>query len=207
MAPEVVNTTVGDATITFPTVTTAGITHEIPIDTSLFPALPIGTLTGLAYDIATTSIFTGSPTVCFNFPAFSMLQFTNLRVMHFENGGWVNVTAASNTFPTLCTVPVTSFSPFTVAIVAPSAASVSVGGQVLTADGRGISKARISLGDSNGNVRTALTNAFGYYRFDEVTAGETYIATVQSKRYQFSNPTQVVTVLDELSNVDFTASP
>ena len=118
-----------------------------------------------------------------------------------------NRTAVSNAFPALCTNPVTSFSPFTVAIVAPSAASVSVGGQVLTADGRGISKVRVSLTDPDGSVRTALTNPFGYYRFDEVQAGETYIVSVQSKRYQFSNPTQVVTVLDELSNVDFTASP
>ncbi len=102
-SPEVVNTTVGDATIIFPTVTTAGTTQQIPLLAAGLPLLPLGTHTGLLYDLATTAIFTGSPTVCFNLPPFSAAQFTNLRVMHLVSGNWVNVTAAANMFPVLCT--------------------------------------------------------------------------------------------------------
>lgn len=113
-SPQVVNTTIGDATVTFPTVTTAGTTQQIPLNTALFPALPMGTHTGLAYDIATSAVFTGNPTVCFNVPSFTPAQFTNLRVFHFEAGAWINRTATSNTFPTLCTQGLTSLSPFAI---------------------------------------------------------------------------------------------
>ncbi|MGH9949215.1 MAG: LamG domain-containing protein, partial [Pyrinomonadaceae bacterium] len=206
-SPEVVNTTIGDATITFPTVTTAGTTQQIPLATILFPALPFGTHTGLAYDMATTSVFTGNASVCFNLPAFTTTQFANLRVMHFEAGNWVNVTAAANIFPNLCTTGLTSLSPFAIAQLGPTAASVSVSGRVNTAAGRGISKAIVLLEDSNGNARSALTSTFGYYRFENVEAGETYILNVRSKRYQFADPTRVISVFDNLTDVDFTASP
>ncbi|HEX8367991.1 MAG TPA: right-handed parallel beta-helix repeat-containing protein [Pyrinomonadaceae bacterium] len=90
---------------------------------------------------------------------------------------------------------------------APTAASVSVGGRVLTADGRGIYKARISLTDATGETRTALTNPLGSFRFGNVPAGQTYIITTQHKSYRFVSPTQVLSVSEELSDVDFTASP
>lgn len=90
---------------------------------------------------------------------------------------------------------------------APTAASVSVGGRVLAADGRGIYKARISLSDATGNTRTALTNSLGYFRFSNVQAGQIYIITTQHKGYRFVSPTQVLSVSEELSDVDFTASP
>ena len=86
-----------------------------------------------------------------------------------------------------------------------TAANVSIGGRVLTAQGRGISNARISVTDERGKTRTVLSNPFGYYRFEELSAGQTYILQVQSKRYQFANPTQIISVNEELSNVNFTA--
>ncbi len=62
-----------DATVTFPTVTTAGITNQIPLNLSTLPSLPIGsTTTGLTYDIATNATFTGSPQVCFNLPRLQL---------------------------------------------------------------------------------------------------------------------------------------
>lgn len=90
---------------------------------------------------------------------------------------------------------------------APTAASVSVGGRVLTADGRGIYKAYISLSDATGGTRTALTNSLGYFRFSNVQAGQIYIITTQHKSYRFVSPTQVLSVSEEISDVDFTASP
>jgi hypothetical protein len=90
---------------------------------------------------------------------------------------------------------------------APSAANVSVGGRVMTADGAGISKTWVSMDDGAGNTRTALTNSFGYYTFDEVPAGRTYVISISNKRYQFENPTRILTVDDTLNDINFTALP
>ena len=84
-ASEAVSTIIGDATVTFPNVATAGTTQVIPLDKNLFPALPSGTHTGLIYDAATSAAFTGSPTVCFNLPAFTAAQFAGLQIVHLEN--------------------------------------------------------------------------------------------------------------------------
>jgi hypothetical protein len=46
-----------------------------------------------------------------------------------------------------------------------------------------------------------MTNAFGYYRFDDVMAGETYVFDVQSKRYVF--PTQVLFVAEGHADLNF----
>jgi len=51
----------------------------------------------------------------------------------------------------------------------------------------------------------ARTSSFGYYRFDDVLAGETYIVSVTSKRYSFAP--QVVSVFEELTDLDFTPEP
>jgi len=85
----------------------------------------------------------------------------------------------------------------------PTAASVSVGGRVFTPDGRGLRNARVILTDASGNSRNTLSSSFGYYRFDEVEAGQTYIIQVISKQYQFQP--QIVTVFDDLDNLNFAA--
>lgn len=89
----------------------------------------------------------------------------------------------------------------------PTAAMVALSGRVLTAKTRGISKARVTLTDANGEARSILTNPFGNFRFDDVEAGQTYIISVKSKRYQFANETQVVFVSDEITGLDFNALP
>ncbi len=94
-----------------------------------------------------------------------------------------------------------------VEVQAPTAATVSVGGRVMTASGRGITNVRISLTDSEGNVRTATTTTFGYYHFEDVAAGETYVINARGKRYSFSQPLQVLSVSDETTNVNFIAYP
>jgi len=87
----------------------------------------------------------------------------------------------------------------------PTAASVTVGGRVVTFGGRGIRRAVVSLMDEFGNTRAAYTNSFGYFSFHDVKAGETYIISISSKGYSFS--TQVVTVNEELRELNFTALP
>ncbi len=87
----------------------------------------------------------------------------------------------------------------------PTAALVSVGGRVSAADGRGVSNCFVHLTDSNGNVRTVRTSSFGYYRFDDIEAGETYVISVISKRFSFAS--QVVQVNDNIADLDFIAAP
>lgn len=102
--------------------------------------------------------------------------------------GGMNTSAATG-----CTPPV-------------SAAGVSVGGRVTTASGSGISKVRVTLSSASGVTISALTNAFGYYSFEDVTAGQTYVISVSSKGYQFDNPVRVVNVEDTISGMDFVAN-
>jgi hypothetical protein len=92
-----------------------------------------------------------------------------------------------------------------VAVAGPTAANVTVGGRVLTADGRGIRNARVILTAPNGETRFAQTGVSGFYRFTDVAVGQTYILTVTSKRFVFANPTRAVVVTDEIVNFDFVA--
>ena len=89
---------------------------------------------------------------------------------------------------------------FTNTQLGPSAAAVSIGGRVLTPDGAGISKAAVTLTYPDGTSRTAFSSSFGYYRFDEVESGETYVISVGSKRYQFN--VRIITASDDLFDLD-----
>jgi len=86
-----------------------------------------------------------------------------------------------------------------------TAAAVSVSGRVMTASGRGIVNVRLTLTDSSGQIRTATTTSFGYYRFDDVRAGETYILSAVGKRYTFSQPAQVLNINEDTEAVNFIA--
>jgi len=88
--------------------------------------------------------------------------------------------------------------------LAPTAATVSVSGRVTNANGTGVSRATVTITSSEGILRSALTNSFGYYRFDDVQVGQNHILQVSSKRYQFQP--QVIFVTEDMENVNFTAS-
>ena len=85
----------------------------------------------------------------------------------------------------------------------PTASAVWVSGRVFDRRGRGVGKAIVKLSDGDGNTRSALTNAFGYYKFEHLAVGTTYVFDVRSKIYSFES--HVVTVTDEVSNLDFWA--
>ena len=89
--------------------------------------------------------------------------------------------------------------------IAPTAAAVGVSGRVLTAYGSGIRNARVILTDQNGISRSVVTSAFGYYNFAGVEAGTTCMLSVSAKRFVFAP--RVVTVSDELTDLNFVATP
>ncbi|CAN5328199.1 hypothetical protein BH20ACI2_BH20ACI2_14790 [soil metagenome] len=82
-----------------------------------------------------------------------------------------------------------------------TAADGVVSGRVITANGGGLRGARVTMVDSRGTAKAVMTSSLGYYRFDEVETGETYIIGVSSRRYRFSP--RVVQVFDSLTEVDF----
>ena len=88
-------------------------------------------------------------------------------------------------------------------ISAPASANALVAGRVQTSIGRGISGAFITMTDSRGNVRTAITNPFGYYNFQGVPAGENYTVTARAKRYTFSVSSQMLYVSGDVANINF----
>lgn len=89
-------------------------------------------------------------------------------------------------------------------IAGATAANVSIGGRVLTAggaNGSGLKNATVYLIKANGETVTRRTSAFGYYRFDDIEAGQTVILSVVSKRHQFQP--QIVNVTEELTELNF----
>jgi hypothetical protein len=86
-----------------------------------------------------------------------------------------------------------------------TAASVNVGGRVLTETGGGVANAQVIISNAQAGVCFANTNPFGFYRFNGVPAGETYVFDVRSKRFSFSP--QVLTVFDDANDLNFTAQP
>lgn len=86
---------------------------------------------------------------------------------------------------------------------APTAAPVTVSGRVVTQSGRGIRNVLVTMTDANGNERTALTTSFGYYRFGDVTAGETVVIRVKARRFSFTQSSLVRSTNDQISDADF----
>jgi hypothetical protein len=76
---------------------------------------------------------------------------------------------------------------------------------VTTANGFGIANVRVSMTNQAGASATAVSNTFGNFRFAEVPAGEIYVFTVHSRRYQFSVPSQVLSVTDNVGDLVFIA--
>lgn len=89
----------------------------------------------------------------------------------------------------------------------PTAATVIVGGRVRTANGNGIRNVRVTITYPSGASQVALTGAFGYYSFEDIPAGATYTISVRAKKYIFSTPIQICTILEERQDIDFIAEP
>jgi CSLREA domain-containing protein len=90
--------------------------------------------------------------------------------------------------------------------LAPTAATVSVSGRVITQSGRGIRNVVVTMTDMQGNGRTATSTSFGYYRFENVAAGETYIFAARGKRFFFGQSAQVHSIMEDTNDINFVAN-
>ncbi len=89
-----------------------------------------------------------------------------------------------------------------------TAANGHISGRVTTADGNGIRNAKVILsGNSFNGTRVATTSSFGNFTFDGLATGETYVVTVNSKRYTFTVPSRVVSLIDNVVDANFIADP
>ena len=94
---------------------------------------------------------------------------------------------------------------YSVFIYAPTAATAALSGRVLTAAGHGITNVRITLTDSHGSVSTAFTSTFGYYRFTNLAANETYVVSAAAKRFTFNRSSQFLNLGADVDGVNFVA--
>lgn len=68
-----------------------------------------------------------------------------------------------------------------------TASPTTVSGKVVAPNGRGIYKAVVYLTSESGEKRMTATNPFGYFRFDGVDTGKTYVISASSKSFRFSS--------------------
>jgi len=67
------------------------------------------------YDVETTATFSGSVTLCFDYSGASYGNESKLKLLHYENGVWTDVTTSLDTANDIICGTVTSLSPFLVA--------------------------------------------------------------------------------------------
>lgn len=200
-------------TVNFASVQTAGQTSFTAIDpTTTGLTVPAGYLiegNAPAYEISTTAQVSGDIIVCFKVPSvYSAADFSYLKILHGEGSALVDRTYSSTFIRRRLCAKVTSLSPFVIAKgLAPTAANATVSGRVVTAEGRGIVNVRVHISDAAGEIRSVITGPFGYYSFENVTAGSDYMVSVIGKRHNFAQATRLIRVDDDIANVDFTALP
>ena len=89
----------------------------------------------------------------------------------------------------------------------PTAAPVSLTGRLMTSDGRGIPNTTVTIAGGELGPRSTRTSLTGYYRFEGLESATTYVVSVQSRRYSFTNAVRPVTLMDDLASFDFIADP
>lgn len=89
---------------------------------------------------------------------------------------------------------------FSIVVLAPTAAGVSVSGRLVTSNGNAVANAVVTLGDGAGNLRRMRTNSFGVFSFENVPSGAIYIVGVTASRFTFQP--RIISVSDELTDVE-----
>jgi hypothetical protein len=86
----------------------------------------------------------------------------------------------------------------------PTAANAFVGGRVRTSGGQGIGNSRVVLRRAmTGETQVSLTNQFGYFHFDAVPVGESYLLSVSHKHHEFES--RFISVVDDVSDLEIVA--
>lgn len=87
---------------------------------------------------------------------------------------------------------------------APTAANVSISGRVTDFRGRALPRVRLMITAEDGSVVTTLSSDMGYFQFDEIESGFTYILTAASKSHSFSP--RIISLNEEVSDLNIVAN-
>lgn len=134
------------------------------------------------------------------------------------NTGWQQLTANLNAY-TGQTIRIRFITNVTVAFSGPgrlevddvilasratTSAESGLSGVVKTASGTGISRADVTVTNTQGEtVASATTNSFGGFKIGNLSAGQVYIVNVRHGRFQFAP--QIVTLNENIGNAEFVA--
>jgi CSLREA domain-containing protein len=166
----------------------AGTFSQANDQTGINPVL--GALADNGGNVTTLSLLQGSPAINTGINANAFDAFENSALATDARGAGfmriVNGVVDKGAFESL----------------APTAAAVTISGQVISGK-RLLSNAAVQMTDQNGETRIAITDMSGYYRFDEVEVGQTYVFNVIAKKYSFAP--QVVSVMGEINDLNFTS--
>ncbi len=87
--------------------------------------------------------------------------------------------------------------------VGPTSAPVSISGRVMTPSGRGINNAALTLVSMEGRAVVVRTGGFGYFRFNDLSAGDTYILSVKAKSFTFAQSPVTLFLGDHIADLEF----
>ncbi|HEY0544520.1 MAG TPA: carboxypeptidase-like regulatory domain-containing protein [Pyrinomonadaceae bacterium] len=171
------------------------------------PALPPATSLKRYWTLTEVGDLTATLTFNYLDPTDIMGNESSYQVTKVEGGTVTRFPSATvDTTNDMATVTgVTNFSDWTLAEpLAPTAASVSISGRVMTQSGAGLGRAMVTLLNTNTNqTRTTQTRGDGSYVFEDVPVGSLYVITVTARRYTFAPATQSFTLNDAMQNVNF----
>jgi hypothetical protein len=139
--------------------------------------------------------------------AFAMGWSNNLRQMFLSdiNSSLFTVDLSTGARTLIGNIPSPQDNRGLAFVASPTAANVSVSGRLLSANGRGISNTSVTMTNAEGVSRTVRSNSFGYFIFDNVTVGNTYVIGAKSKEYTFTP--RIINVTDELTDFELVAEP
>jgi len=165
-------------TLTFANVTTAGTTTLHNIDATRAGSLPFGYTIAdpVGVDISTTATTNGPIIGCTTLEVGT--NFSNLRILHGENGVLVDRTTSSDPQTLTLCATVDSLSPFVLAQVQ----TVTISGTIFDNTERGLGGVTVSLTGTQQAV--AITDINGNYIFT-VLSGGTYTITPSKINFLF----------------------
>lgn len=88
-----------------------------------------------------------------------------------------------------------------------TAAGLTVAGRVTGFNGRGIGSARLTLTEADGTVHSTATTSRGYFRFEDIPAGQTCVISITARGYTFAEPSRILYLTDDLTELNFVSLP
>ncbi len=89
--------------------------------------------------------------------------------------------------------------------LSPTSAFASIDGRVTNKPGIGLPRVVLELTPSGGGSEKyrVMTSSLGYYRFDDIPTGRTYVMTISTKGYYFDPPSMIFDVNDSINDLNF----